>query len=138
MLNVKIRPSETLIQRNVLRICCTLLALPIFPDIMDGFWCSRCLNDRIDLLYMIGSFASGANVSLVAKNGTKKIFSTTVNKIITCGRILEYRLSRQLQWHEMYYVTILINTTIKVFPLGMEIQWLYKQNLWLFCNIITT
>merc|ERR1712243_315940 len=28
-------------------------------------------NDRIDLFYMIG-FASGANVSLVAKNGTKK------------------------------------------------------------------
>ena len=27
----------------------------------------------MDLLYMIGSFASGANVSLVAKNGTKKI-----------------------------------------------------------------
>jgi len=41
--------------------------------IMDGFWHSRCLNDRIDLFYMIGSFASGANVSLVAKNGTKKI-----------------------------------------------------------------
>ena len=40
---------------------------------MDGFWCSRCLNKCIDLLYMIGSFASGANVSLVAKNGTKKI-----------------------------------------------------------------
>ena len=40
---------------------------------MDRFWCSRCLNDCIDLLYMIGSFASGANVSLVAKNGTKKI-----------------------------------------------------------------
>ena len=36
------------------------------------FWCSRCLNDRVDLLYMIGSFASGANVSLVAKNGTKQ------------------------------------------------------------------
>ena len=49
------------------------LALPISPEIMDGFWCSRCLNDRIDLLYMIGSFASGANVSLVAKNWTKKI-----------------------------------------------------------------
>merc|ERR1712120_1797 len=32
-----------------------------------------CLNDRINLLYMILSFASGANVSLVAKNGTKKI-----------------------------------------------------------------
>merc|ERR1711989_315844 len=26
----------------------------------------------INLFYMIGSFASGANVSLVAKNGTKK------------------------------------------------------------------
>ena len=39
---------------------------------MDGFLCSRCINDRIDLLYMIGSFASGANVFLVAKNGTKK------------------------------------------------------------------
>ena len=53
--------------------CCTLLALPISPEIMDGFWCSRCLNDRVDLLYMIESFANGANVSLVAKNGTKKI-----------------------------------------------------------------
>ena len=40
---------------------------------IDGFWHSRCLNDRIGLFYMIGSFASGANVSLVAKNGTKKI-----------------------------------------------------------------
>merc|ERR1712089_17577 len=39
---------------------------------MDGFGCSRCLNDRIDLLYLIGSFSSGTNVSLVAKNGTKK------------------------------------------------------------------
>ena len=47
--------------------------LPIKSEIMDRFWCSRCLNDCIDLLYMIGSFACGANVSLVAKNGTKKI-----------------------------------------------------------------
>ena len=40
---------------------------------MDGFLCSRCLNDRIDLFYIIELFASSANVSLVAKNGTKKI-----------------------------------------------------------------
>ena len=40
---------------------------------MIGFWHLRCLNDHIDLLYMIGSFASGTNVSLVAKNGTKTI-----------------------------------------------------------------
>ena len=49
------------------------LGMPIDSEIMDGFWHSRCLNDRIDPFYMIGSFASGANVSLVAKNGTKKI-----------------------------------------------------------------
>ena len=50
-----------------------LFALPISPEIMDGFWCSRCLNNRIDLPDMIGTFASGANASLVAKNLTKKI-----------------------------------------------------------------
>ena len=48
------------------------LGMPIDSEIMDGFLHSRCLNDRIALLYMIGSFASGANVSLVAKVGTKK------------------------------------------------------------------
>ena len=40
---------------------------------MDRYQSLRCLNDPIDLFYMIGSFASGTNVSLVAKNGTKKI-----------------------------------------------------------------
>ena len=49
------------------------LGMPIDSETMDGFLHSRCLNNRINLLYMIGSFASGANVSLVAKNGTKKI-----------------------------------------------------------------
>ena len=48
------------------------LALPISPEIMDRFLCSRCLNDHIKVLTLIGSFASGANVSLVTKNGTKK------------------------------------------------------------------
>ena len=65
--------SKTTVCRLLLRNCCTLLALPISSEILDGFWCSRCLNDRVHLLYMIGSFASGANVSLVAKNGTKRI-----------------------------------------------------------------
>ena len=41
----------------------------------DGFSCSRCLNDHIDLPDMIGLFASGAMASLVAKNGTKKIIA---------------------------------------------------------------
>ena len=47
--------------------------MPISPEIIDGFWCSRCLNDRIDLSDMIGTFASSAKASLVAKNRTKKI-----------------------------------------------------------------
>ena len=51
----------------LLRNCCTILALPIESVIMDGFWHSRCLNDCIDFPDMIGSFASGANASLVLK-----------------------------------------------------------------------
>ena len=46
---------------------------PISSEMMDRFWCLRSLNNRISVFYMIGPFASGANVSLVAKNGTKKI-----------------------------------------------------------------
>ena len=48
------------------------LGMPIDSEIMDGFWHSRCLNDRTDLLYIIGSLASGTNASMVAKNGTKQ------------------------------------------------------------------
>ena len=46
--------------------------LAIISEIIEGFLYSRCLYDRIDLFYMIGLFASGTNVSLVAKNGTKQ------------------------------------------------------------------
>ena len=42
-------------------------------QIMDKFWCSRCLNDRINLPDMIGSFASGAIAFIVAKNWTKTL-----------------------------------------------------------------
>ena len=55
------------------RNCCTILDLPISSEIIDRFWHSRCLKDRINLFYMIGSFASCANVSLRSKKGTKKI-----------------------------------------------------------------
>ena len=41
---------------------------------MDRFWHSRCLNDHMDLSDMIGTLASGANASLVAKNWTKTFF----------------------------------------------------------------
>ena len=49
------------------------LAESIESEIMDGFWCSRCLNDLIDLPNIIGSFASNATASIVAKNWTKNI-----------------------------------------------------------------
>ena len=50
--------------------CWNILAPPLESEIMDGFWCSRSLNDRIGLLNMIGSFASGTTASIVAKNWT--------------------------------------------------------------------
>ena len=58
----------------LLRNCCTILDLCLKSEIMDGFWSSRCLNDRIDLPDKIGSFSSGATTSMVVKNGTKKNF----------------------------------------------------------------
>ena len=44
-------------------------------EIMDGFWSSRCLNDRIDLPDKIESFLSGSTIPMVVKSGTKKNFS---------------------------------------------------------------
>ena len=46
---------------------------------------------------MIGSFESGANVSLVAKNGTKKIIpllSIKSHKNFTSGQISEFEVSK--------------------------------------------
>ena len=40
---------------------------------VDRFWCFRCIDDYIDLPHMIGSLASGATNSLVAKIGTKDL-----------------------------------------------------------------
>ena len=47
------------------------LALPISPLIIDGFWCSRCLNDRIKVPHMM-RFAGGATTPLVVKIWTKQ------------------------------------------------------------------
>ena len=46
--------------------------MPIESEIMDGFWCSRCLNNHINLPDMIGSFLSGATTSMVVKNESRK------------------------------------------------------------------
>ena len=53
----------------------------------DRFWCSRCLNDRIEVPNMIKSFANGATASLVAKNGTKQL-SQPFEDRLCCSRCL--------------------------------------------------
>ena len=77
-----IRSSKTTVRPcvcppSVLRVCVRnefyiWLALPISPSIMDRFWCSRCLNDRVEVLYMIRLFAGGATTPLVVKIWTKQ------------------------------------------------------------------
>ena len=71
-----IRSSKTTVLRSVpppfrsvpfLRNCFTLLALPISPEIMDGFGCSRCLKDRVKVPDMMRLFAGGATTPLVVK-----------------------------------------------------------------------
>ena len=87
----------------LLRNCCTILALPISSEIIDGFWHSRCLNDCIDLFYMIGSFASGANASLVAKIGTKDLStSCSIYRIWTNRRILTFKVSKGPYWSPLH------------------------------------
>ena len=49
------------------------LAQSIDSELMDRFWCSRYLNNCIDLPHMIGSLTSGATSSLVAENRTNKL-----------------------------------------------------------------
>ena len=48
------------------------LQLSITQPIMDGFWCSRCLNDRIAVPEMMGSFSGGSTTPLVVKSGTEQ------------------------------------------------------------------
>ena len=54
---------------------------------MDKFLCSRCLNERIVLTNMIGSFANGTTTSLVAQKGTKKLNQSFEDRF-WCSRCL--------------------------------------------------
>ena len=77
------------------------LALPISPEIMDGFWCSRCLNNRIKVSNMMRLFSGGARTpwwwKFELNNPRWKLF-TTINKIITSGRILVFEVSIEPYW----------------------------------------
>ena len=55
------------------------------------------LNDHLDLDDMIGSFASGATASPVAKNGKK--YSSIVDRNIKSGKIFVFKVTKQLSWH---------------------------------------
>ena len=63
--------NASLVSKNGIKKFIPLLWIKSSP--VDGFWCLRCLNDRIEVPDMIESFASGATASLVAKNGTKQL-----------------------------------------------------------------
>ena len=80
------------------------LALPISPEIMDRFWCSRCLNDHIEASHMMGSLASGTTNSLVAKIWTKDLATSCwVYRIWKNGQILMFKVSKwlsQFSWHD--------------------------------------
>ena len=74
--NWNIRSSKTTVLRPCVRVSVRnefyiSLALPISPEIMDRFWCSRCLNDRVEVPDMIRLFAGGATTPLVVKIWTK-------------------------------------------------------------------
>ena len=49
---------------------------------MDGFWCTRCLNDRIKVSHMMRLFASGATTPLVVKMKLKKKLSDFFSNIL--------------------------------------------------------
>ena len=91
-----------------------LFALPLSPEIIDGFWGSRCLNDRINLPDMIGTFASRTNVSLVAKNWTKKL-SQLFEDGFWCSRCLNDRIE--------------VPDMMKLFAGGATTPWWWKFEL---------
>ena len=71
-----------------------ILPLWIKSSLVDRFQSLRCLNNRIDLPHMMGSLASGATNSLVAKIGTKDLATSCwVYRIWNNGRILLFKVS---------------------------------------------
>ena len=89
------------------RSCCSMghkfyiqLALPISPEIMDGFWCSRCLNDRIEVPEMMRLFAGGAITPLVVKIWTKEPW---VKIEILCNFHCNFILFKGNIWLGLFY-----------------------------------
>ena len=85
--------NASLVAKNGTKEIIPLLSIKSSP--VDRFQSLRCLNDRIDLPYMMGSLAIGATNSLVAKIGTID-FSTfcSVYRFWTSEQILIFKVSK--------------------------------------------
>ena len=66
--------NASLVAINGTKEIIPLLSIKSSP--VNRFKSLRCLNDRIDLPYMIGSFACVATASLMAKIGTKNLYTS--------------------------------------------------------------
>ena len=74
--------------------------LSISSEIMDGFWCSRCLYNHIDAPDMMGSFSGGATTPLVVKIWTKQPRVKIENsRNFDCN----FALSRGKIWLRLFY-----------------------------------
>ena len=100
------------------------LAQSIESKIMDGFWCSGCLNDRIDLPYMIGSFPGGATSSMVAKKWTKKL-SQPFEELQ--GWNLEFKLITPKTISGTYFKTNMSRFGLAGFPLAAILETLAQS-----------
>ena len=69
---------------------------------MNGFICSRCLNDHIKMLYMTGSLQVVPLPSWWPKMELSNYF-TTVDKIITSGQILVFEVLKRPSEHKYSY-----------------------------------
>ena len=67
---------------------------------MDGLWCSRCLNDRIEVPEMMRLFAGGTTTPLVVKIWTKQPWVKIEN---LCDFDHNFALFRGKIWLWLFY-----------------------------------
>ena len=106
------------------------LALPISYEIMDGFSCSRCLNDCIEVPDMMRLFAGGATTPLVVKIWTKQPWVKIEN---SRNFDRNFALSRGKIWLWLFYnyfcimVLKFYTKNIKSFRLKMKAwRWFFQ------------
>ena len=98
---------------------------------MDTFWRSRCRSNHVNLSNMIGTLASGANTSLVAKNGTKKTFQT-LQFSIAILRYLEGEIDYRLF---ILFLGMLFQNYAQEVPSWLDQYWLRDGN---YCDFPIT